>query len=168
MHVLARPNVAEGSGGGGALSSPHPPTPPTPPPPRPPPFPPPGMFLGGQAPTKNCLNWVQIIEINTFENCKISTNWRVITLTLSLITYIVKIGRSWCRYQNYMLTLQSRAMTWAGIRSNRRTHLAPCHCASFDPRIPVSLSQLTTKHWNFLFTDELRSKFNLVRFNCSV
>ena len=109
------------------------------------------MFLGGQAPRKNCLNWVQTIEINTFENCKISTNWRVITLSLSLITYIVvKIGRSWCRYQNYMLTLQSRAMTWAGIRSNRRPHLAPYHSASFDPRIPVSLSGSghSCKLWN--------------------
>ena len=49
-----------------------------------------------------------------------------------------------------MLTLQSRVMTWAGIRSNWRPHLEPCHSESSDPRIPVSLrgSAHSCKLWN--------------------
>ena len=97
------------------------------------------------------LNWVQTSEINTFENCKIPTNWRIITLSISLITWIiVKIDHSSSQYQNYMLTLQSCVMMWAGIWSNQWPHLEPCHSESSDPCIPISIrgSVHSCKLWN--------------------
>ena len=75
--ALACPNVAGGSGGHSE-----------------PPLPQQGCY-GAEPPRKNfkalnCiwidLNWVQTSEINTFENRKISTNWRIITLSIFLIT----------------------------------------------------------------------------------
>ena len=73
---VSMPKCSWGILGGGTLS---------------PPFLPAGS-LGGWAPWKklNCvqidLNWVQTTEINTFENCKISTNWKIITFSIFLIT----------------------------------------------------------------------------------
>ena len=125
------------------------------------------------------LDWLKLssnCEINTLENCKISTNWWIITLSISLITWIiVKIGRSWNRYQNYMLTLQSHVMMWAGISSNQQPYSEPCHSEISNLHIPVSLQGsahscklwnsmqavkqpehervLTTEDWNILLTD---------------
>ena len=63
---------------------------------------------------------------------------------------IVKIGRSWSWYQNYMLTFQSRIMMWALIQSNQQPHLEPCHSESSDWCIPVSLwgNAHSCKLWN--------------------
>ena len=100
------------------------------------------------------LDWLKLssnCEINTLENCKISTNWWIITLSISLITWIiVKIGRSWNRYQNYMLTLQSHVMMWAGISSNQQPYSEPCHSEISNLHIPVSLqgSAHSCKLWN--------------------
>ena len=35
-------------------------------------------------------------------------------------------------------------------------------------KLPEHGRVLTTEDWNILLTDELQSKFNFVRFNCSV